>query len=86
MKEEMRTIRLLVGAADCARSQIPVAEEFAPQIIEARTRLASMRASDILDAVIAVNRSGLDLALDVRDRSPRSLNTEQSRPPDTRRR
>ncbi|OGT05650.1 MAG: hypothetical protein A2143_01785 [Gallionellales bacterium RBG_16_57_15] len=82
----MRVVRLLVGADVCARSQIPVAEEFVPQVAAARAKLASMRASDVMDAVISLSRSGLGSYLDVRSVTPRTQEKELSRPPDTRRR
>lgn len=84
-KGNTRVIRLLVGADVCAASLVPIADEFVPEISEARSRLGLMRASDVLDAVININKSGLTLALDVRTKAPFIQINDRSRASDTRR-
>lgn len=81
MKDLMKMVRLLLGAADAEMRLAPVADEFVPQIVEARTKLASMRATDLMGAVIALERSGLTRAIDVKTRNPFIETKEKERRP-----
>ena len=67
-KNNMQYVRLLLGANQAEQSRIPIAEEFLPRIAEARDELRMMHGSDVLDAIAACQRSGLQLTLDVRQR------------------
>lgn len=85
MKAKIRMIRLLLGAAACETSHIPVADEFVQEVAVARSQLVQMSATDLFEVLVALSKTGLNIALDVKTIKPFSQKEERSRPPDTRR-
>ncbi len=83
-KQTMKSIRLLLGAADAQESRADIAPEFVPQIEQARIDVTTMRGADVIDALQMLRKSGISLAIDVRQRVP-LVDKDFSKPPEHRR-
>lgn len=65
MKENIRTIQLSIAVAEHELDNKQVAEARLPEIELARQRLTLLSGKEIVDALVAMRRSGLPLALDL---------------------
>lgn len=65
-KKTLNALRLVCGAASVNQNEID--PEYISQIERARAELAIMRGTDVVDAVLLLQRTGLSLAIDVRQR------------------
>lgn len=65
MKTMIRTLQLVVSAEEHRIEGKAIDETRLPEIEEARSRLALLRASNVVDALIALRRNGLPLRLDL---------------------
>lgn len=68
IKKDIKTLRLLLGAADAEKRKVEIATEFIPQIEAAREELAMLRGVDVFESVLALHRSGLAPTIDVSNR------------------
>lgn len=68
IKQQMQTIRMLVGEALCRDMGHEVDPRFAPAISEAQQHFSRMSPQDVLTAVVLLNKSGLKI-YDCRARS-----------------
>jgi hypothetical protein len=81
IKNVMHAIRLAIGAAKAESEGCEIADEFVPQVAKARAHIATMRGSDVVAAVVVLERSGLGISRDVRKietaEDSKSRNTER---------
>lgn len=84
-KQTMKNIRLLLGEADALQSRVEIAPEFVPQIDQARIDISALRGTDVIAALLVLNKSGIELALDVKQRRQTIGRKELSQPPEHRR-
>lgn len=61
IKQQMQTIRVLVGEALCRERGLEVDPSFAPAISEAQQHFSRMSPQDVLTAVVHLNMSGLKI-------------------------
>lgn len=62
----IKTIRLVIGAAELDAAECEIPPEHVAGVEAARAELALMRGVDVIDAVMAIHKAGLSLALDLR--------------------
>ena len=65
MKEIIRTIQLSIAAAEHELDNKQVDEARLPEIERARKRLALLRGAEVIEALVAMRRSGLPLVLNL---------------------
>lgn len=66
-KKTLKALRLVCGAAKVVNEN-EIDPEYIPQIKLARAELAMMRGTDVVDALLLSQRTGLSLDIDVRQR------------------
>jgi len=67
-KQTLDALRLILGAAQADAEKCEIAPEFIPQISQARADVELMRGTDVINALLMHQRSGISLAHDVRQR------------------
>lgn len=65
-KNVIHAIRLAIGAAKAEENGCKIADEFVPQVAQARAHIATMRGSDVIAALVVLDRSGLAISKDVK--------------------
>lgn len=80
-KNVMHAIRLIVGASKAETDWCTIADEYVQQIAKARADIATLRGSDVVAALVVLERSGLAISKDVRKidhaDASKSRNTER---------
>lgn len=79
-KTGIKSLRLVLGAAKAEAEKREIAPEFVPQIEQARADLAMMRGTDVVAALVTLQRTGLGLALDVCGHTYHSRKEPERRP------
>lgn len=77
-KKTLNALRLILGAANVDKDEID--SEYISQIERARADLAIMRGTDVVDAVLLLQRTGLSFAIDVRQRMTITSEKSERRP------
>lgn len=77
-KKTLNALRLICGAAKVNKNEI--APEYISQIERARAELAIMRGTDVVDALLLLQRTGLSLDIDVRQRMTITSEKSERRP------
>ena len=65
-KKTLDALRLILGAAQADAEKCEIAPEFISRISQARADVELMRATDVINALLMHQRSGISLAHDVR--------------------
>jgi hypothetical protein len=65
-QNNIKTLWVLLGAARAEVEHVQIAPEYLPQIETALAKLALMSGTEVLNAVIALQRSGLNPSPDLR--------------------
>jgi hypothetical protein len=78
MKTTLKTLRLILSAAEAEAAKVEIAPEYLPQIAQARADILTLRGVDVVEALI--QRGGLSLTFDMRSRE-RIGGEKSQRPP-----
>jgi hypothetical protein len=83
-KQTMKNIRLLLGEAEALQSRVEIAPEYVPQIDQARIDISAMKGADVIAALLVLNKAGIELSIDVKQRRQTVGRNELSQPPEHR--
>jgi len=79
MKQNIKTIRLIVCADQVAERNQKIAPEFVPQVEQARAHLRTMSGTAVMDALLTCLRSSLNFDLQLTSQS-RATDDNSKRP------
>lgn len=82
MKQQVQTLRLIVGAARADDRNQKIAPEFVPQIEQANAHLQMMSGRAVVDALLICIRNGFNLDLDLQTHT--RIDSEESKRPGRR--